>query len=67
VHCAIAAAGELVQGGERTAAVGKHPVDRVKAERKRVPPAARSLKSLHALTQLVDDGTGHAPASLGLI
>jgi hypothetical protein len=60
VHGAIAAAGNFVQRPEGKTAVGKNPVDRIKAERKRVPAPARSLKSLDALSQLVDDGTGHA-------
>jgi hypothetical protein len=57
---AIAAAGDFVQRPERKTAVGKNPVDRIKAEREHVPPAARTLETLDALAQLVDDGTGHA-------
>ena len=66
VDCAIAAASDFVQRAERKTAVGKNPVDRPKAECECVPPAARSLETLDALTQLVDDGTGqaHPPPSV---
>jgi hypothetical protein len=60
VNRAFSAAGDFVQRAERETAARQHPIDRIKAERERIPPAARSLEALDALTQLVDDRTGHA-------